>query len=87
MCSGYGAAIGQYDFALETSAGAARPKFPAKNYDRSFGTIRDECGRGWIVYEIPTDSRPTKVKFAFDESGSNRSTRDNLSARFEWDAG
>jgi hypothetical protein len=85
VCSGYGAAIGQFDFELETTAGDGRPKYTAKNYDRSFDTIRDECGRGWIVYEIPRESRPTRVRFAFDESGTSRDQSDNVRARFEWE--
>jgi hypothetical protein len=84
VCTDYGSAIGQYDFKLETSDGPGRLKFPANNYREDFSTVRDGCKRGWIVYEIPRGSSPTEVRFAFDDSGSNRNTRDNLEARFEW---
>jgi hypothetical protein len=85
VCSGYGAAIGQFNFELESTAGEGRPKYTANNYRRSFETVRDECGSGWIVYEIPRDSRPTKVRFAFDDSGPVRTGGDNIEARFEWE--
>jgi hypothetical protein len=85
VCSGYGAAIGQFNFELESTAGDGRPKYTANNYRRSFETVRDECGSGWIVYEIPSESRPSKVRFAFDDSGPVRTGGDNLEARFEWE--
>jgi hypothetical protein len=84
VCNDYGAVAQQADFALDTSAGEGRPKYTARNYRDRFDPVRDDCERGWIVYEIPEESRPTKVRFAFDESGTNRNTQDNLTARFEW---
>ncbi|HEX8053629.1 MAG TPA: hypothetical protein VF517_11620 [Thermoleophilaceae bacterium] len=84
VCNDYGAVVGQFDFELETSTGEATPKYTARNYRESFQSVRDDCERGWIVFEIPEESRPTKVEFAFDESGTNRNTQDNLTARFEW---
>ena len=84
VCSDYGAAIGPYDFKLETSEGSGRPKFPSSNYREEFETLRDGCKRGWIVYEIPRGASPQKVKFDFSDSGTNRNTQDNLDARFEW---
>ena len=85
VCSGYGAAIGQQQFELESSAGPGRPKYTARNYRNGFETVRDECERGWMVWEIPADSSPTKVRFSFDETGNSRDQADNLEARFEWD--
>ena len=84
VCSGYGAAIGQQQFTLETSAGEGRPKYTARNYGSRFETVRDECERGWMVWEIPSEARPTKVRFEFTETGSSRDQSDNLDASFEW---
>lgn len=85
VCTGHGGVIGQFDFELDVSDGRARPKYTAKNYDRRFATLRDECGSGWIVYEIPRESRPTRVRFAFDDTGQVRTGRKSLMARFEWE--
>ena len=86
LCSGHGGAIGQYDFALESSAGDGRPKYTARNYSRPFGTVRDDCGRGWIVFEIPRGARPTKVRFAFDDTRAVKPSQGkDLKARFEWE--
>ena len=85
VCSGYEAAIGNFSFALESSEGDARPKYVARNYRERFVGVRDACERGWIVYEIPRGASPTKVRFAFDETGNSRDQSDNVEARFEWD--
>jgi hypothetical protein len=86
VCSGHGGAIGAYDFSLETSDGTAKPKYGARNYRNSFDPVRDECGDGWIVFEAPSDSSPTKVKFSFDDTGrpGQQGGNDELYARFEW---
>jgi hypothetical protein len=85
VCSGYEAAIGNFSFSLESSEGEARPKHVARNYDSMFRGVRDDCERGWLVYEIPRGASPTKVKFRFDESGNSRDQADNVEARFEWE--
>ena len=85
VCSGWGAAIGPYDFSVESSAGDGRPKYSARNYSRRFEPVRDDCGRGWIVFEVPRDSNPTKVRFSFDDTGRpGAGGDDGVSARFEW---
>ena len=84
VCSGYGAAIGQQQFSLEASSGEARPKYTASNYANGFETVRDECERGWMVWEVPSEARPTKVRFEFTETGTSRDQSDNLEAKFEW---
>jgi hypothetical protein len=85
VCSGYAAAIGNFSFSLESSDGDARPKHTARNYGSMFRGVRDDCERGWLVYEIPEEARPTKVRFKFDETGNSREQSDNVEARFEWD--
>jgi hypothetical protein len=85
VCSGYEAAIGNFSFSMESSDGEARPKHTARNYSEMFRGVRDDCERGWLVYEIPRGAKPTKVKFRFDETGNSREQSDNVAARFEWD--
>jgi hypothetical protein len=38
---------------------------PERNYDDSSETVRDGCGDGWVVFEIPQTSQPDKVTFCF----------------------
>lgn len=87
VCSGYRAAIGSFSFSLEASEGGAEPKHVARNYDSMFRSVRDDCERGWLVYEIPRGAKPEKVKFKFDETGNAQDESDNVKARFEWDVG
>jgi hypothetical protein len=85
VCSNHGAAIGTYDFGVETSAGEGRVKFPALNYGDRFESLRDGCDSGWIVLEIPRDSSLTEITFRFEDTGSNRpSDNDQVDARFAW---
>jgi hypothetical protein len=84
VCSDHGGAIGAYDFKVESSAGDGRLKFPARNYRDDFETLRDGCGEGWVVFEIPADSRPERVRFEFEDTGSTRNENDRVDARFSW---
>lgn len=84
VCTDHGSAIGNFSFALDASAGEARPKYVANNYRRRFTTVRNGCKSGWIAYEIPEESRPTKVRFSFSDTAQVRTGDDNLEARFEW---
>src|SRR6266705_224349 len=52
---------GPYDFGLDTSSGDdAKLKYPAQSYGDSFETVRDGCGDGWVVFEIPSRRRRTR---------------------------
>jgi hypothetical protein len=85
VCSNHGGAIGTYDFGVVTSAGEGRVKFPALNYDDRFESLRDGCDSGWLVLEIPRESRLEKVTFRFEDTGSNQpSDNDQVDARFAW---
>ena len=85
VCSNHGGAIGTYDFGVETSAGEGRVKFPALNYDDRFESLRDGCDSGWVVIEIPRESRLEKITFRFEDTGSNQpSSNDQVDARFSW---
>ena len=70
VCSDNPAAIGPYDFNVETTDGeTAALKFPQRNYPDSFESLRDDCDDGWVVLEVPEDSEPEKVTFGFEDSG------------------
>ena len=85
VCSGHGGAINSSAFSIEASEGEGRLKFPARNYRDDFKVVRDDCGDGWIVFEIPEESNATKVKFEFEDTGHGGPARDDgTKAKFEW---
>ena len=82
LCSGWGAAIGQQHFAVEPDG---RPKYNANNYRDEFETVRDDCEEGWMVFEIPRDSKPERVRFDFEDTGrGGPGGDDGLHAKFDW---
>ena len=85
VCSDHGGAIGPYSFSIESSQGKGRLKFPARNYRDDFEAIRDDCGDGWVVFEIPADSKATKVRFGYEDTGTSQRPQDAVDARFEWE--
>ena len=88
VCSDHGGAIGTYDFGVETSAGTGRVKFPALNYDDRFESLRNGCDSGWLVLEVPLESRLEKVTFKFEDTGSAQpGSNDQVDARFAWNVG
>jgi hypothetical protein len=85
ICSNHAGATGPYDFGIETSGGGqGRLKFPETNYADSFDSLRDGCGGGWVVFEVPDTSTPERVTFGFDDTGSARRPQNRVSARFSW---
>jgi hypothetical protein len=90
VCSDHGGAIGPYDFGIETSSGGeAKLKFPQRNYDKSFDSLRDDCGDGWVVFEIPAGDTAERVTFGFVDSGQAgaQGAGDEVDARFSWETG
>jgi hypothetical protein len=85
VCTNHGGAIGSYDFGVETTSGDnGTLKFPEQNYDDGFDTVRDGCGGGWVVFEIPRSSAPGKVTFGFEDTGSYRHEQSQVNAKFSW---
>lgn len=82
VCSDHGGAIGQSAFGIEPGG---RLKFPARNYRDDFETVRDGCGDGWLVFEIPGDAKPERVRFEFEDTGSTRNENDRVDAKFSWE--
>ena len=88
VCNGHGGAIGGFDFGLETSDGAeGRLRHPQRSYPKSLDTVRDGCGGGWVVFEIPEHSRPERVSFGFEDTGTAMDQSENVDARFSWSIG
>lgn len=84
VCSDHGGAIGAYDFGLDTTSGDARLKYPERNYGDSFETLRDDCGAGWVVFEIPESAQPERVTFGFEDTGSSQQPQTSVDAKFSW---
>ena len=85
VCSDHGGAIGPWDFGVETRDGdEGKLKFPQRNYAQEFDSRRQGCGGGWIVFEIPSGSKPDRAKFGFEDTGSAREYQDIVDAEFSW---
>ena len=56
----------------------------SKNYDDSFETVRDGCGDGWVVFEIPQSSQADKVTFGFEDTGTSQHPETQVDAKFSW---
>jgi hypothetical protein len=81
----HGGAVGPCDFGLDTSSGDdAKLKYPEQNYDDSFETVRDGCGDGWVVFEIPQSSQAEKVTFGFEDTGTSQHPETQVDAKFSW---
>jgi hypothetical protein len=88
VCSEQGGAIGPYSFGVEAdSDDQGRLKYPQRNYRTSFDSVREDCAGGWIVFEIPEGSRPERVSFEFENTGSARHQQDDVHAEFSWTVG
>jgi hypothetical protein len=85
VCSDHAGAIGPYDFGVEPSSGDATLKYPERNYGDSFETVRDGCGDGWVVFQIPQSTRPERVTFGFQDTGSAQHPETEVNAKFAWD--
>jgi hypothetical protein len=84
VCSDHGGAIGPFDFGLDSSSGDGTLKYPERNYDDSFETVRDDCGDGWVVFQIPESADPERVTFDFEDTGSSQHPETEVHAKFSW---
>jgi hypothetical protein len=85
VCSNHAGATGPYDFGIETTGGDhGRLKFPETNYPDSFDSLRNGCGGGWVVFEVPRGTTPKHVTFGFEDTGSFRREHTRVDARFSW---
>jgi hypothetical protein len=84
VCSNHGGAIGPYDFGLDSSSGDATLKYPERNYGDSFETVRDGCGDGWVVFQIPQSANAERVTFGFEDTGASQHPETQVDAKFSW---
>jgi hypothetical protein len=86
-CSDHGGATGPYDFGVETASGEQGTlKYPERNYGKEFDSLRDGCGGGWVVFEIPEESRAEKVTYGFEDTGSGGpgGETNRVNVKFSW---
>ena len=57
---------------------------PERNFDNSFEKVRDGCGDGWVVFEIPQSSQADKVTFGFEDTGTSQHPETQVNAKFSW---
>lgn len=86
-CSNHGGAIGSYAFGLDLDSGSATQRYVEHNYANGFDVVRNGCGSGWIVFDVPRASHPEKVTFGFEDTGSAlpEGGAKQVDARFSWD--
>src|SRR5262249_59479060 len=85
VCSNHGGASGPFDFGIETTKGKpGRLKFPQHNYARGFDIVRNGCGSGWVVFEIPRGAKPGAVTFGFEDTGTSQHPETQVDASFTW---
>jgi hypothetical protein len=46
--------------------------------------VRDGCGEGWVVFEIPQASQPDRVTFGFEDTGTSQHPETQVDAKFSW---
>ncbi len=85
VCSDHGGAVGPYHFGIDTSAGDGELKNAARNYRDRYEAVRDDCGEGWIVFEIPADAKPERVTFGFEDTGATMRENERVDAKFSWE--
>jgi hypothetical protein len=64
-------------------------KQPQRNYAESFETVRDDCGGGWVVFQIPAASEPESITFGFEDTGTAApgGSQQEVDAEFSWALG
>jgi hypothetical protein len=87
VCNEYGFAVGNYDFGMSLNGGGdGLVKYAQTNYADGFDDVENGCARGWIVFELPLGRKPSKLHFAYDDSGSPKAggNRQESHERFSW---
>jgi len=87
VCPSDTGAVNPTSFGLDVAGGSATLKYPERNYDHGYDAVRSGCGRGWVVFEVPSGADVRRVTFRFVNTGSssyNRDGQDEVSVRFAW---
>jgi len=70
--------------------GAGRLKYPERNVPHGYDAVRDGCGSGWLVFDVPPGGRPAKLTFSFVNTGSSNHLgggQDEVDVHFTWEVG
>lgn len=85
--SGVGAVV-PTSFGVDLQGGGhGRLKYPERNYPHGYDAVRDGCGSGWLVFDVPQGSTVDRLTFAFVNTGSSNhrmSGQDEVDVRFTW---
>lgn len=84
VCSNHAGAVGPYDFGLDASSGDSTLKYPEHNYGDSFEIVRDGCGDGWVVFQMPQSASAERVTFGFEDTGTSQHPETQVNAKFSW---
>jgi hypothetical protein len=87
VCNKYGFAVGTYDFRMSLIGGGdGLVNYAQTNYADGFHDVENGCAGGWIVFELPLARKPSKIHFAYDDSGSPKAegNRQESHERFSW---
>ncbi|MEA2126081.1 MAG: hypothetical protein QOI80_2863 [Solirubrobacteraceae bacterium] len=86
LCNNSGLAVIPFHFELELADGdGVRPRTPETVYPNAFEPVRDDCERGWIVFEVPEGGEPETLEYKFDDTGGGgQYDRHEEHARFDW---
>ena len=86
LCKDSGQSVNAFAFSLALEGGGeARRVYPQRTYDDGFGPLRDGCESGWLVYDLPQGSKPSALKFEYEDTGQGGAGGDDGEhVRLEW---
>jgi hypothetical protein len=86
VCKDSEQSINAFAFGLSLDGdGEADHVYPQRAYDESFDSLRDGCEEGWLVFNAPADSKPSAVKFKYEDTGQGGPGGDDgEKLEFEW---
>ena len=91
VCTHGEGAVVPTDFGVTLQGGGhGRLKYPERNYPHGYDAVRDGCGSGWLVFDVPQGSAVDKLTFAFVNTGSSNHMgggQDEVDVRFTWAVG
>ena len=85
VCKDSEQSINAFAFSLSLENGEAERVYPQRSYPSGFNSLRDGCEDGWLVYDAPAGSKPTAVKFEYEDTGQGGPGGDDGEhVKFEW---
>ncbi len=86
LCKDSEQSVNAFAFSLALEGGGeAERVYPQRVYDDGFGRVRDGCEGGWLVYDVPKGSKPSALKFEYEDTGQGGPGGDDGEhIKFEW---